>query len=107
MYITSWAEFTDKAKELWCNAPEKSRYVLKYRPTDSEIVLKVTDDRKCLQYRTHMQNELRLINDWNYVMLKLCTTPNPNPNSITQEIEAERKAERESHKKGGRGKARQ
>ena len=58
----------------------------KFRGSDNEIVLKVTDDRECYQFRSNQSNELKLTEQWNYIMLKLATTKNPEAAKIQAEI---------------------
>lgn len=39
-----------------------------------------------LQYRTHQSNELKLMDSWNYVFLKLATAKNPEPLAFAAEL---------------------
>ena len=63
------------------------RYVWKYSGGgENEITLKVTDDVKVIQFRADQQNQMRLIEQWNYIMAKLCTSKQPNAAAIMAEI---------------------
>jgi hypothetical protein len=44
MYIEDWDSFYVQAEELWRSSPLKTRYCIKYRHTEGNLVLKVTDD---------------------------------------------------------------
>ncbi|KAI8485401.1 Signal recognition particle protein [Branchiostoma belcheri] len=60
-FITSWEEFAKAAERLYQADPVKCRFVVKYRHCDGKLVLKVTDDQVCLQYRTeHAQDVKKL-----------------------------------------------
>lgn len=63
----------------------------KYRSADNEIVLRVTDDNVVYQYKTSLSAELKLMESWNLVMLKLCTSKQPDANAVMQEIGQRRK----------------
>uniref|UniRef100_A0A6S8A899 Signal recognition particle 9 kDa protein n=1 Tax=Aplanochytrium stocchinoi TaxID=215587 RepID=A0A6S8A899_9STRA len=67
MYIDRWDEFSYRAKELFVSQPEKVRYTFKYRHVDSSLVLKVTDNRVCLKYKTDKLadvNKMDKLNTW-------------------------------------------
>ena len=49
MYISSWEEFSQKAKALYLADPLRARYCIRYTHSGSKLVVKVTDDVKvCL-----------------------------------------------------------
>lgn len=70
----------------WSLFPPQTRYVLKYRSADNEIVLRVTDDNVAYQYKTCLSHELKLMDAWNLVMLKLCTSKKPDAQQVMHEI---------------------
>ncbi|KAG8743751.1 hypothetical protein FRC10_011471 [Ceratobasidium sp. 414] len=53
VYITAWNEFQEAAEALYTKSPTRTRYVVKWKPTQGVIVLKITDDETCLKFRTH------------------------------------------------------
>ena len=55
-YIASWDDFLDKSTKLFLEAPSRTRYSIKYRHTDCQMVLKVTDDVTCLKFGTDQAN---------------------------------------------------
>ncbi|KAF9436716.1 hypothetical protein BGZ76_003158 [Entomortierella beljakovae] len=56
--IQVWDEFQKAAEELYALSPNTTRYVAKYRHTDGKLVLKVTDDRTILKYKTDQMQDL-------------------------------------------------
>ncbi|GAV02759.1 hypothetical protein RvY_13285 [Ramazzottius varieornatus] len=48
--IVSWDEFSKQAEELYLSDPSKARFTMKFREADAAVVLKMTDDAKCLKY---------------------------------------------------------
>jgi hypothetical protein len=54
--------------QLFISDPENTRYLVKYRHVDAKLVLKVTDDKVCLKYRTDQSQDLKKmtgkISDW-------------------------------------------
>ncbi|KAK7045968.1 hypothetical protein VNI00_006963 [Paramarasmius palmivorus] len=53
VYFQSWHEFQDAAEALYKNSPNKTRYCVKWRACEGKLVLKVTDDVKCLKFKTY------------------------------------------------------
>ncbi|KAF8935424.1 Signal recognition particle protein [Podila verticillata] len=56
--IQQWDEFQKSAEELYSMSPKTTRYVAKYRHVEGKLVLKVTDDRTCLKYKTDQLQDL-------------------------------------------------
>ncbi|KAF9356824.1 hypothetical protein BGX26_004683 [Mortierella sp. AD094] len=56
--IQQWDEFQKAAEELYMLAPNSTRYVAKYRHIEGKLVLKVTDDRTVLKYKTDQMQDL-------------------------------------------------
>ncbi|KAI8373161.1 signal recognition particle, SRP9/SRP14 subunit [Radiomyces spectabilis] len=59
MYIATWDEFQKAVEELYTASPEQTRYVQTYRHAQEELVLKVTNDRTLLQYKTNQASDLK------------------------------------------------
>eukprot|EP00894_Picocystis_sp_ML_P002628 jgi/Pico_ML_1/53145/g3748.t1 len=51
----------------------ETRYVSKYRHCDAKLVLKVTDNVECLQYKTESAADLKKIDKLNSLFLFLTT----------------------------------
>ncbi|XP_055346915.1 signal recognition particle 9 kDa protein-like [Paramacrobiotus metropolitanus] len=48
--IVSWDDFSKRAEELYLADPGRVRFTIKYRESDGEVILKMTDDKTCLKY---------------------------------------------------------
>ncbi|OCF35613.1 signal recognition particle subunit SRP9 [Kwoniella heveanensis BCC8398] len=53
VYIKNWTDYEKAATELYARAPSKVRYGVKFVPKTGQLVLKVTDDVKCIKYKSH------------------------------------------------------
>jgi signal recognition particle subunit SRP9 len=69
--IANFDEFLAKSEQLYLSAPDRTRYTFKYRNSDREVVLKVTDDRLCLQYKTSLQSEVKYVERLNELFFRL------------------------------------
>eukprot|EP00891_Asterochloris_glomerata_P003942 jgi/Astpho2/3942/gw1.00063.218.1_t len=59
MFIQDWDSFAEQAEALYKADPICTRYTLKYRHCDGKAVLKVTDDKVALQFKTDQQADVR------------------------------------------------
>ncbi|CAO0803015.1 unnamed protein product [Mucor circinelloides] len=72
MYITNWDEFQKAAEDLYIASPEQTRYVHTFDRSDGDLVLKVTDDRTNIKYKTNQMTDLKkFINLNSVLMLKM------------------------------------
>ncbi|CAJ2630847.1 signal recognition particle 9 kDa protein-like [Trifolium pratense] len=71
VYITSWDEFLDRSIHLFRADPDSTRYVIKYRHCDGKLVLKVTDNRQCLKYKTDQAQEAKKMEKLNNIFFTL------------------------------------
>ncbi|ORY97696.1 signal recognition particle, SRP9/SRP14 subunit [Syncephalastrum racemosum] len=69
MYIATWDEFQKAAEELYAAAPDRTRYVSRFRHTDGQLILKVTDDQTVVQYKTDQASDLRKFTNMNAIMV--------------------------------------
>ncbi|WRT69094.1 uncharacterized protein IL334_006077 [Kwoniella shivajii] len=53
VYIKNWTDFETATTDLYARSPSKVRYCVKFVPKSGELVLKVTDDIKCIKYKSH------------------------------------------------------
>jgi len=53
VYIASWQEFQEAAEELYTKAPNTTRYCVKFRSSEGKLVLKITDNTKCIKFKTY------------------------------------------------------
>ncbi|CEL95450.1 unnamed protein product [Vitrella brassicaformis CCMP3155] len=63
VYLEDFDEFQSAAQELFAknSGHRQVRYQVKYRHCDGKVVLKVTDDRVCLKYKTDQLTDMRRI----------------------------------------------
>lgn len=67
VYIKTFHEFFSQAQALYKRDPKNTRYTFKFRPKDQRLVLKVTDDRVCVKFKTESQSDvknLEVISNW-------------------------------------------
>mmetsp|Transcript_24762 Transcript_24762/g.40765 ORF Transcript_24762/g.40765 Transcript_24762/m.40765 type:complete len:160 (+) Transcript_24762:66-545(+) len=73
-YVDAWDDFYAQAESLFLADPQNTRYVIKYRHVDSKLVLKVTDNKVCLKYRTDQASDLKKVEKLNNLFFRLMTT---------------------------------
>jgi len=71
MYISDWDTFAEQAEALYRSDPLRTRYVLKYRHCDGKAVLKVTDDKTAVQYKTDQIADVKKIEKLNSLFFTL------------------------------------
>ncbi|GAA0151250.1 hypothetical protein Leryth_010566 [Lithospermum erythrorhizon] len=71
VYITTWDDFVDKSIQLFRANPQKTRYNMKYRNCDGKLVLKVTDDKECLKFKTDQAQDARKMEKLNNIFFTL------------------------------------
>ncbi|XP_066147718.1 signal recognition particle 9 kDa protein [Euwallacea fornicatus] len=60
-FLKSWEEFEKAAEKLYLQDPYKVRYTMKYMHSKNQLILKMTDDSVCLQFKTEIAQDLRKI----------------------------------------------
>lgn len=71
MFIEDWSSFYEQAEQLYRNDPLRTRYVLKYSHSGGKLVLKVTDDRQCLQFQTDQLADVKKVEKLNNMFFTL------------------------------------
>ncbi|KAL2540648.1 Signal recognition particle 9 kDa protein [Abeliophyllum distichum] len=71
VYITSWDDFVEKSVQLFRADPEKTRYGMKYRHCDGKLVLKVTDDKECIKFKTDQAQDAKKMEKLNNIFFTL------------------------------------
>jgi len=82
VYITNWEEFVEAAEKLYAQNPAKTRYTMKYRHNDGNLVLKVTDDIVCLKHKTDQSADIKKLEKLNNLLLRLMTSKKPDHETI-------------------------
>lgn len=70
VYIDSWDEYVKAVEQLCLAEPSKFRFVVKYRHCDGKLVIKGTDDKVCLKYRTEQQQDLKRLEKLNNILMR-------------------------------------
>ncbi|EKX50823.1 hypothetical protein GUITHDRAFT_85224 [Guillardia theta CCMP2712] len=92
VYINNWDDFMQAAQELLIKSPDKTRYLIKYRHVDAQLVLKVTDDVVCIKYKTDQSLDVKKMERLNNLFLRLMPSQKIDAeasSSILADIESE------------------
>ncbi|KAJ0982403.1 hypothetical protein J5N97_010658 [Dioscorea zingiberensis] len=97
VYIASWEEFVDRSVQLFRADPESSRYVMKYRHCDGKMVLKVTDNRECLKFKSDQAQDVKKMEKLNNIFFTLMAR---GPDADITEVSGKEQADQLASKKG-------
>ncbi|CAO1355080.1 unnamed protein product [Diamesa serratosioi] len=61
VFVKSWEDFEIAAEAMLMDNPQKCRYSMKYVHKKQNLILKVTDNSKCIQYKTENLPDLKRI----------------------------------------------
>lgn len=78
MYIDSWDDFAQRARQMFLSDPMGTRYIIRYNHARGKVVAKVTDDKKCWQYKTDQQAESKKMEELNRFLLHLMAGMDPD-----------------------------
>ncbi|CAH7688121.1 signal recognition particle, SRP9/SRP14 subunit, partial [Phakopsora pachyrhizi] len=70
VYLRSWDSFVMESIKLYQSDPQKTRYCFRWRQDLGLLVLKVTDDRKCLKFKTRSAVYLNRFDQFNRTMIQ-------------------------------------
>lgn len=93
MYVPTFQEFVAEAEKMFTSDPQNTRYSLKFRHCDGLIVLKVTDNRTCISYKTKDVADLPMIERLNNTFLHQCTEISPE--AVAMELDAREKQQQQ------------
>eukprot|EP00871_Galdieria_phlegrea_P003634 jgi/Galph1/4271/GphlegSOOS_G2945.1 len=65
VYLQEWDAFITSVEALFTINPHKTRYSIKYKRKENQVVLKVTDDKECFQYVINQRSELKKLETFN------------------------------------------
>ncbi|XP_078430169.1 signal recognition particle, SRP9/SRP14 subunit [Wolffia australiana] len=97
VYVDSWDEFMDRSVQMFRASPDSTRYAMKYRHCDGKLVLKVTDNRECLKFKTDQAQDAKKMEKLNNVFFTLMAR---GPDADVAETAAKEQAEQHPTKKG-------
>ncbi|RWR89404.1 signal recognition particle protein [Cinnamomum micranthum f. kanehirae] len=96
VYIASWDEFVERSVQLFRANPQTSRYVMKYRHCDGKLVLKVTDNRECLKFKTDQAQDAKKMEKLNNIFFTLMAR---GPDADISEVSGKEQVEPQPSKK--------
>ncbi|XP_050235890.1 signal recognition particle 9 kDa protein [Mercurialis annua] len=97
VYVTSWDEFVERSVTLFRADPDSTRYVMKYRHCDGKLVLKVTDNKECLKFKTDQAQEAKKMEKLNNIFFTLMSR---GPDADVAEVTGKEQTEAQVGKKG-------
>ncbi|XP_047326788.1 signal recognition particle 9 kDa protein-like [Impatiens glandulifera] len=97
VFITSWDEFVERSVQLYRASPESTRHVMKYRHCDGKLVLKVTDDRECLKFKTDQAQDAKKMEKLNNIFFTLMAR---GPDADISDVTGKEQPEAQPAKKG-------
>ncbi|WVF65497.1 hypothetical protein IAT40_000225 [Kwoniella sp. CBS 6097] len=84
VYIKNWTDYEKAATDLYARAPSKVRYGVKFVPKTGQLVLKVTDDVKCIKYKSHSSIILNRFESLNLRLLTQMSNSKRRPQTQSQ-----------------------
>ncbi|KNA24072.1 hypothetical protein SOVF_018280 [Spinacia oleracea] len=97
VYIASWDEFVERSVQLFRADPESTRYLMKYRHCDGKLVLKVTDNKQCLKFKTDQAQDAKKMEKLNNIFFALMAR---GPEVDITEVTGKEQMEAQPSKKG-------
>ncbi|KAF5741102.1 signal recognition particle 9 kDa protein [Tripterygium wilfordii] len=97
VYVTSWEEFVERSVELFRSDPESTRYSMKYRHCDGKLILKVTDNRECLKFKSDQAQDAKKMEKLNNIFFALMAR---GPDADISEVTGKEQAEVQQAKRG-------
>ena len=73
-FITNWEDFSRAAERLYLEDSMKCRYVIKYNHTKGNVVIKLTNDKVCIQYRSEHAQDVKKIEKFTGQLMRLMAT---------------------------------
>uniref|UniRef100_U5EWY8 Signal recognition particle 9 kDa protein n=1 Tax=Corethrella appendiculata TaxID=1370023 RepID=U5EWY8_9DIPT len=61
VFVKSWEDFEIAAENMYMQNPNKCRYSMKYTHGKGNLIVKLTDNVKCVQYKTEILPDLKRI----------------------------------------------
>eukprot|EP00892_Ulva_mutabilis_P009535 jgi/Ulvmu1/6954/UM033_0011.1 len=77
MRIASWDDFAERAKKMYLDEPLRTRYVVRYNHSQGKFCAKVTDDVKCIQFKSDQATDAKKLDELNTFFLSLMAGMDP------------------------------
>lgn len=97
VYITSWEDFVEKSVQMFRASPETARYVMKYRHCEGKVVLKVTDNKECIKFKTDQAQDAKKMEKLNNIFFTMMAR---GPEADISEVTMKDQMEVQPSKKG-------
>ncbi|KAI3773039.1 hypothetical protein L6452_04236 [Arctium lappa] len=97
VYLTSWDDFVERSVQLFRTSPEKTRYAMKYRHSEGKLILKVTDDKECLKFKTDQAQDAKKMEKLNNIFFTLMAR---GPETDITEVTGKEQTESHPSRKG-------
>ncbi|KAL8029108.1 hypothetical protein ABFX02_14G206600 [Erythranthe guttata] len=97
VYVASWDDFLEKSLLLFRSQPDQTRYSTKYRHCDGKLVLKVTDDKECIKFKTDQAQDAKKMEKLNNIFFTLMAN---GPQADISEVGVKEQIEAQPAKKG-------
>lgn len=69
-YLDTWDDFYAASEQLYLDAPEKFRFVVKYRHCDGKMVLKVTNNAIVIKYLSDQIQDGKKLDKLNSMLMR-------------------------------------
>eukprot|EP00441_Pelagodinium_beii_P026104 CAMPEP_0197656220 /NCGR_PEP_ID=MMETSP1338-20131121/40846_1 /TAXON_ID=43686 ORGANISM="Pelagodinium beii, Strain RCC1491" /NCGR_SAMPLE_ID=MMETSP1338 /ASSEMBLY_ACC=CAM_ASM_000754 /LENGTH=106 /DNA_ID=CAMNT_0043232111 /DNA_START=60 /DNA_END=380 /DNA_ORIENTATION=+ len=93
VYLTDFEEFEAAALALFQQAPLRTRYLAKYRHVDGKVILKVTNNKVCLKFRTDQIANLKRVESFSQTFARWTVSEDLSKLGVPdQELEEAKKA---------------
>eukprot|EP01066_Platyproteum_vivax_P002800 Platyproteum_vivax@DN13502_c0_g1_i1.p1 len=89
VYFEDWSQFKEAGRQLYINHPLQTRYQVKIRKCDQKAVVKITNDRVTLKYKTDQQSCSSQIQDLSKLFLTWMSEPIVDENLCLELPEAD------------------
>lgn len=73
-FLTNWEDFIRAAERLYTEDSMQCRYVIKYNHAKGNVVIKLTNDKVCIQYRSEHAQDVKKIEKFTGQMMRLMAT---------------------------------
>ncbi|WVQ75547.1 hypothetical protein IAR50_005174 [Cryptococcus sp. DSM 104548] len=89
VFIKNWTDFESATTDLYARSPNQVRYCVKFQPKTGHLVLKITDDHKCIKYKTFSSIILNRFDSLNLRLLSSMSNTRARPKLLPTASAAE------------------
>mmetsp|Transcript_18804 Transcript_18804/g.28276 ORF Transcript_18804/g.28276 Transcript_18804/m.28276 type:complete len:96 (-) Transcript_18804:116-403(-) len=70
VYFNDFEEFMAASQDMFAKKPLRTRYLVTYRHVSSKVILKVTDDKSTLKYKTDQAADRKKVERFSQVFAR-------------------------------------